>query len=196
MLVLKNDRVKFMEFKATSIGKQWDSYENLNPVYEQWDNFTQIYLMDAPESLQSGKFTGGIFLSWMVSEKAFLQSAIQGVLIALIFSFIILTGVTCNMQIAFLAIVSVAIVVFSVVTIMVFQGWELGVSESIAVVILIGLSVDYVVHLAQDYKHSAATHRSSKTKQALQEMGVSIFSGCVTTFLSGLALFGGKIITF
>lgn len=100
------------------------------------------------------------------------------------------------MLIAFLAIVSVAIVVFSVVAIMVLKGWELGVSESIAVVILIGLSVDYVVHLAQDYKHSAATHRSTRTKQALQEMGVSIFSGSVTTFLSGLALFGGKIITF
>jgi hypothetical protein len=55
----------------------------------------------------------------MVSEKAFLQSAIQGVCIALIFSFIILTGVTCNMLVAFLAIISVAIVVFSVVAVMV-----------------------------------------------------------------------------
>lgn len=27
-------------------------------------------------------------------------------------------------------------------------------------------------------------------------MGVSIFSGSVTTFLSGLALFGGKLVTF
>ena len=72
MLVMKEGRIKFMEIKATSVGKQWDSYENLNPVYEDWNNFTQSYLMDAPESLQSAKFSGGIFLSWMVSEKAFL----------------------------------------------------------------------------------------------------------------------------
>lgn len=112
------------------------------------------------------------------------------------FAFIILTVVTCNMLLAFWAIFSVLIVVVSVVTIMVLQGWELGVSESIAVVILIGLSVDYVVHLAQDFKHSPATHRSAKMRQAYQEMGVSIFSGTITTLGAGAALFGGKVITF
>lgn len=100
------------------------------------------------------------------------------------------------MLLAIWSIISVAIVLVSVVAVMVNQGWQLGVSESIAVVILIGLSVDYVVHLAQDYKHSQATHRSAKTKQAFQEMGVSIFSGTVTTFLAGAALFGGQLVTF
>lgn len=132
----------------------------------------------------------------MMTEKGFVQSALQGMIIALIFSFIILTAVTCNMLLAFWAIISVGIIVVSVITIMVLQGWQLGVSESVAVVILIGLSVDYVVHLAQDYKHSAAIHKSGKIKQAYQEMGVSIFSGTITTFMAGLALFGGKIITF
>lgn len=40
MLVLKEGKIKFMEIKAVSVGKQWDSYENLNPVYEDWNNFT------------------------------------------------------------------------------------------------------------------------------------------------------------
>lgn len=34
------------------------------------------------------------------------------------------------------------------------NGWELGVAESIAIVILIGMSVDYVVHLANHYVES------------------------------------------
>ena len=33
-------------------------------------------------------------------------------------------------------------------------------------------------------------------KQAYKEMGVSILSGFITTFGSGIFLFGGKIITF
>jgi len=75
-------------------------------------------------------------------------------------------------------------------------GWEIGVSESLAMVILIGFSVDYVVHLSSDYVHSAHYSRHDKMQQSYQEMGVSILSGCVTTFGSGVFLFGGKLVTF
>jgi len=84
----------------------------------------------------------------------------------------------------------------SVVGIMVIKGWELGVSESISVVIMIGLSVDYVVHLAADYKHSKLPTRSQKIQQAYREMGVSIMSGTITTLGCGCALFGGVLVTF
>jgi len=84
----------------------------------------------------------------------------------------------------------------SVLGIMQMKGWEIGVSESLAMVILIGFSVDYVVHLSADYMHSAHTSRHDKIKQAYTEMGVSILSGAVTTFGSGIFLFGGEMLFF
>ena len=81
---------------------------------------------------------------------------------AIAFSFVILIFATGNLLLSFLAIICVAIVIVSVVAIMVFKGWELGVSESIAVVIMIGLAVDYVVHLAADYQHSVRASRHDK----------------------------------
>lgn len=75
VISLKEDKLKFFELYAISIGKQWDSYEKLNPVYEQWDEFMQGYILNAPESLKSGKFTGGQYMAWMVTEKAFVDSA-------------------------------------------------------------------------------------------------------------------------
>ena len=45
-------------------------------------------------------------------------------------------------------------IVVSVVAIMTMRGWALGTTESISVVILIGFSVDYVIHLSADYMHS------------------------------------------
>lgn len=90
----------------------------------------------------------------MQSERAFLYTAAYGMTIAVGFSFVILLFATKNIVLAILAIFSVAVVIVSTVAIMVLKGWELGVSESVAVVILIGLSVDYVVHLAADYNHS------------------------------------------
>ena len=116
--------------------------------------------------------------------------------IATIFAFIILLIATGNILQAFISLVCVAVVIVSVLCIMQLQGWEIGISESISMVILIGFSVDYVVHLSGDYMHSAHQSRNDKIQQAYMEMGVSILSGSITTFGSGVFLFGGKIILF
>jgi len=132
----------------------------------------------------------------MQSEVAFMDSAKQGSLIALIFCFIILLASTQNIILALATVFSVSVVIVSVVAIIVFRGWEYGISESISTVIIIGLSVDYCVHLATDFSHSPFPHRKYKMKQAYQNMGVSILSGTVTTLGAGVFLFGGKITLF
>lgn len=63
-------------------------------------------------------------------------------------------------------------------------------------VIVIGFSVDYVVHLAADYMHSPFISRHDKTRQAFTEMGVSILSGTITTAGASSFLFGGQITIF
>lgn len=132
----------------------------------------------------------------MPTEKAFVTSAISGIFIAMSFAFCILLLATKNLIQSVLSITCVIIIVISVVAIMELKGWQLGVSESISVVILIGFSVDYVIHLAADYTHCAFESRHDKMKSSYGEMGVSILSGSLTTFGSGAFLFGGNIITF
>ena len=73
---------------------------------------------------------------------------------------------------------------------------QLGVAESIALVILIGFSVDYIIHLSAHYIHSKYKTRGDKMRQSYREMGVSIFSGCITTFGCGSFLFGGNFVFF
>ena len=92
--------------------------------------------------------------------------------------------------------ICVSVVIISVLSIEYHMGWEIGASESLAMVILIGFSVDYVVHLSSDFTHSAYASRNDKMKQAYEEMGISILSGCFTTFGSGAFLFGGTIVFF
>ena len=132
----------------------------------------------------------------MPSERAFVTSAIQGIAIAMTFALFVMIIATHNLILSLMSIVCVAFVICSVVAIMQMKGWELGVAESICIVILIGFSVDYVVHLAADFKHSSKQTRSEKMKQAYKEMGVSIFSGTITTFGCGAFLFGGNITLF
>ena len=91
------------------------------------------------------------------------------------------------------AIIAVIFIVADITAVMVIAGWELGVIESVATVIVIGFSVDYVVHLATHYVHSPNYSRSVKAKESITAMGVSIFSGAVTTLGSAVFLFGGTI---
>lgn len=132
----------------------------------------------------------------MISENAFVSSAIQGIAISMSFAFLVLLGATMNIFLSLYSIFCVAYIVVTVLCIMVLKEWQLGVSECICVVILIGFSVDYVVHLAADYTHSSGITRGDKIKQAYKEMGISILSGCITTAGSGAFLFGGIVLTF
>ena len=48
-------------------------------------------------------------------------------------------------------------------------------------VLVVGLAVDYCVHLAEGYSRSTHTDRKGRLKDALTEVGISVLSGCITT---------------
>ena len=114
----------------------------------------------------------------------------------MIFAFLILVLVTCNVVIAIVSIICVGIITSSVIAIMVLKGYELVVGESVSMIILTGLAVDYVIHLAQSYVYSPHMHRSRKIKTAFTEMGTSVFAGMTTTVGAAVFLYLGKIVIF
>lgn len=91
----------------------------------------------------------------MPTQTAFVSSAFQGMAIASVLCFGILLLAIGNIVQAILSLVCVAVIITSVLSIEFMLGWELGISESISMVVLIGFSVDFIVHLASDYMHSA-----------------------------------------
>ena len=117
-------------------------------------------------------------------------------IIASIFTFIILLLTTLNLLQAFISVICVGIVLLSMLAVMAMRGWQIGVSESLSMVIMIGFSVDYVVHLSSEYLHSVHQSRNDKMKQAYSEMGISVVSGTFTTLGASLFLFGGQVQIF
>ncbi len=95
----------------------------------------------------------------MESEDLFVKNAIRGTVIAIIFSFIILIFATMNILQAIYSVVTIIMVCLSILCIINLLGWEMGISESIGIVILIGFSVDYCVHIAAHYSHNSYTTR-------------------------------------
>ena len=80
-------------------------------------------------------------------------------------------------------------VLFCILGMMALAGWEMGVIESISITVLVGLSVDYVVHLANSYIEAPATTRQERVQGSFAEMGVTVFGGAVTSIGASSMLF-------
>lgn len=180
------------------MGESNDSYTEKLPIRDAWVNFVKEISenSETPEGLRILYQDAGVFWAWMQTEQAFYDGVILGMSISGGLAFLILLFATRNVLISLYAIKSVFFIVMCVVAVMVLKDWQLGVSESIAMVIIIGFSVDYVVHLAAHYINCAEENRYSRATDSISAMGVSIFSGAMTTLGSGVFLFGGKIIFF
>ena len=53
-----------------------------------------------------------------------------------------------------MACVTISMIIINVIAMIPLAGLQIGNSESIGVVVCVGFSVDYVVHLASHYVHS------------------------------------------
>lgn len=84
----------------------------------------------------------------------------------------------------------------NVVAQVIYWGWPLGSSESVACVICLGFAVDYVVHLAAHFVHSKQKSRFHRIRESLRDLGISIASGALTTILACLPLFICLILIF
>ena len=58
---------------------------------------------------------------------------------------------------------------------------------------VVGLSVDYVVHLAEGYHMSAHADRMSRVRDMLEEVGISVFSGACTTLGASIFMLFAQI---
>ena len=67
-------------------------------------------------------------------------------------------------------------------------GWDFGLVESICVIVLVGISVDYVSHFAHMYIISPSETKKERTDYAYQQMGQTILGGALTSNLAGVFL--------
>ena len=109
-------------------------------------------------------------------------------------AFVALLFATNNWLISIYAIISVGGIVASVLGTCYHVGWDLGTGEAIAGVMVIGLSVDYTIHLGHMYVHSAHEmqfeHRPERCRYAVETMAGTVLGGAITTCGAGSFMFG------
>uniref|UniRef100_A0A914ZMD5 SSD domain-containing protein n=1 Tax=Parascaris univalens TaxID=6257 RepID=A0A914ZMD5_PARUN len=106
------------------------------------------------------------------------------VLISLFVSTLVIILSTFHLIISIAAIFSIAVVVALTLGIVLWCGWTINVVEATIIVLTIGLSFDYSLHVAVGFKLS----RNSDFKDVSSTVGVPISLAALSSFLAGLAL--------
>jgi len=133
---------------------------------------------------------------WLRVQGELLKGARIGILIGLTLAFPLLVFTTCNWIIGLLATLTIALITICVVGLIPLVGWNLGVMESINLTLVVGLSVDYAVHLADGYVRCEFSDRKRRVKHMLGHVGVSVLAGASTTLGASAFMLGSKILFF
>jgi len=138
---------------------------------------------------------------WYQTEEGLIIGLMLGMAIALPVAFATLIFATGNVVVSLYAIVSIGFVVASVLgACKAYLDWDLGIAESVAGVIVIGLAVDYTIHMGHMYDHASheigAQDREARFRFAVEKMGTTVFAGAITTAGSGMFLYFTVLLFF
>ncbi|GMH67833.1 hypothetical protein TL16_g04782 [Triparma laevis f. inornata] len=213
----KDETNKFERIAMTEITVQTtldvfstDAWAGMDMVNE-WDKWADAYNeagKDDPNFAKVMVYVGNA-PKWR-QTILLMPAATSGVLLSLFLSWIVLViacevrsdtvvsvAVSCqNYILASLAILTIGMITTIVFGFLTFAGWGLGILEGILVVLVIGFSVDYTVHLSDSYKASDEVTRFGKVKFALHSTGTSILSGAISTIGAAAIMLTANIAFF
>jgi len=149
-----------------------------------------------PRGISKIYITDGDYFAYYYLQDALLTECVNGIMLALILAYIILNIATGNYIIATVSITVITIVVTMIMGFTVMLGWKLGILESIIYVMVVGMAVDYVVHLAESYLDSKYEDRHSRARDMLEIRGFSVLSGAISTLGGIFFLFFAFIVFF
>jgi len=159
------------------------------PIYEEWEAWFDEVNDDIPESLGgSGIFVAnGVFVN-MHTQGVYVTQAISGVAASLAVALGVMIIFTQNLVLSFIGILSITCVVVAVLGSYVTIGWEMGITESLVTMILVGVSADFSVHFLHAFATSDDLTRNGKTRTMLFEMGYTVLGGAITSLAAGTFL--------
>ena len=95
---------------------------------------------------------------------------------------------TQNIIVTIISVFCIASIIIQMMSMIHLLGWQFGLIESICVIVLVGISVDYVSHFAHMYIISPHETKKERVDYAYQQMGQTILGGALTSNLAGVFL--------
>ncbi|CAK0839551.1 unnamed protein product [Prorocentrum cordatum] len=166
--------------------------------YSAWSTF-----VDGRVGSYGAYHTSAIW-PFMVLQETLMRSVVQSIGVCLILAWVILCLATSNWIMATLSLLCIIAILIVFAGCLPIFGFSLGIFESVGLIVVLGLSVDYTVHIAHSYNEarvvgssaSPAAERAQRASHALTEMGISVLSGAITSLLASLFLLPSKFMFY
>lgn len=134
---------------TTHVGS-WDYYK-MKGFYDSLEAVLEKHRAIRPHTAGFG----GFFTHWWFTisdlQANLASSALESMVLATAITLLVLLFATRSLQATVIATAAIAGVLCCTMAVLVFLGWEMGIIESMCLAILIGISCDFVVHLAWAY---------------------------------------------
>jgi len=114
------------------------------------------YNSGSDEGMNKGFITAYDNFAWLHLRQIVFKNTMIGVLFSVSLSFLVLLFTTRNLFVSLIAIVSICSIIASLLSAIRLMGHQFGLIESTCVVVFIGISFDYVVHICHQYIHSVS----------------------------------------
>jgi 5-methyltetrahydrofolate--homocysteine methyltransferase len=159
------------------------SFEVGLDIVDTWDTWFagERVFLSAAGLPGSAAYQNSDAYTWWAKNAKLVEEVIINMVIALALSFLILNFATGNVVMSFFSTLTIGCIVVGVVAFTVLLGYKLGFMESICFVMVIGLSVDFVVHLSDAYITSKHQDRLGRIEYMLTALGVSVLNGALTS---------------
>ena len=171
----------------------WDEETSLlKDRWTKWESFIDEQLVTAPAGLKNGWQTDRGAWRWFDTVENMNKNFREAVIMCLNIALCIALISTSNIIVTALTTFSIGSILAATISIVVSLGWTLGFLEGICLCILIGLSVDFVIHIGHAYNDAGKRglhSRYDRTREAFARMAFPIASAAFTTFASACVLF-------
>lgn len=160
---------------------------SLYPEYLRWERFVEDRNAVAPASASNAFQTSPVWVT-MMTEIAVVNGLIRSIVVATVFSLVCVLIFIGSCRIAALCTSVVGAIVTCTFGVLSFSGWTLGAIEAICITMLVGLSVDYTVHLADSFIHNGIhehlhghVSRADRLIAAMGHVGTPVLHSAITT---------------
>ena len=194
-------RLVWVRVRADTELKHYDVERQsvLKRYHAEWEALCDAINLGAPASARhaieligapNGRVAADLENNWvkLAMYDVYRSMTAFGLATGLAVGFVVLRVVTRSTTVALLAVASLVQVVMGVFACLRLMGWALGVVESICFVLVSGLSVDYVLHVACAYAQSGERTRVARTEAAISRLSAPLLAGGTTTLISAISL--------
>jgi hypothetical protein len=154
-----------------------------------WDTF-----IEEQNDRFKGSGTGKMFHTsslWVraETEERLIQSTLFCAAFSVLFALVAVTLFLGNVALAVYLILGIICVIICLAGIMFgIMGWKFGAVEAVGLIVFVGFSVDYSLHMAESYSQSKEIRRMAKVQDAVRRTGGAVFAAAVTSALAGFPI--------